>query len=507
MVLLAAAGIGIAALLTDLIAVRFGSAALAGLPLLLLFTEPFTLSVSRGFVGTTVAFIAGVAGYLGLLSSEARDRIREWEHPDPSDTDTPDTRALAATGRRVGSAAVALALFVPLFLPGLHMTRLFGHGQPGIGGNTGNGATVAGFPDPNTQLSQQLTEAQAVTELAYTTTDATPGYLQLYVLDQLTDTGWHLLGQPQDHATAGPRLPAAPGLSNYTGAARETTRISIAQGIPTDALYALPVPFPATTIAAQGSVRTDPATLMVFDPGVTLSGLDYTVESLDESPPAALLNEAPPPQGDITARDLSVPSSYDSLRALAESVVRLAGAKTEFQKALALQNWLAGGTFSYTLHAPTFDDAAGLTKFLTVTKTGYCLQFSYAMAVLSRLLGIPARVAFGFTPGTTVSTGDVGGDLARRARLAGTVLPGVRLAAVRADADGRQRAGQRHSPQLHAQLHRLRFGHPAGDRAEHRADRQPDRLPPRLSARARAAWRWRSGRRRAASVRAGPTRG
>ena len=45
MVLLAAAGIGITALLTDLIAVRLGSAALAGLPLLLLFTEPFTLSV------------------------------------------------------------------------------------------------------------------------------------------------------------------------------------------------------------------------------------------------------------------------------------------------------------------------------------------------------------------------------------------------------------------------------------------------------------------------------
>jgi len=54
MVLLAAAGVGITALLTDLIAVRLGSAALAGLPLLLLFTEPFTLSVSRGFLGTTI---------------------------------------------------------------------------------------------------------------------------------------------------------------------------------------------------------------------------------------------------------------------------------------------------------------------------------------------------------------------------------------------------------------------------------------------------------------------
>ena len=143
MVLLAAAGIGIAALLTDLIAVRLGSAALAGLPLLLLFTEPFTLSVSRGFLGTTVAFCVTVAGYLALLSSEGRDRIREWEHPNPSADDQPDTRTLAAAGRRVGFASVVVALCLPLFIPGLHTTRLFG-GQPGIGGSGGGGGGGAG---------------------------------------------------------------------------------------------------------------------------------------------------------------------------------------------------------------------------------------------------------------------------------------------------------------------------------------------------------------------------
>src|SRR5262249_55087055 len=69
MVLLAAAGIGLTALLTDLIAVRLQSAALAGLPLLLIFTEPFTLSVSRGGVGTTIVFCLGTIGYLTMLGS------------------------------------------------------------------------------------------------------------------------------------------------------------------------------------------------------------------------------------------------------------------------------------------------------------------------------------------------------------------------------------------------------------------------------------------------------
>src|SRR5215472_11248756 len=59
MVLLAAGGIGLTALLTDLIAVRLENAAMAGLPLLLLFTEPFTLNVSRGWLGTIIAFCLG----------------------------------------------------------------------------------------------------------------------------------------------------------------------------------------------------------------------------------------------------------------------------------------------------------------------------------------------------------------------------------------------------------------------------------------------------------------
>ncbi len=69
---------------------------------------------------------------------------------------------------------------------------------------------------------------------------------------------------------------------------------------------------------------------------------------------------------------------------------------------MALQNWLSDGTFKYTLKAPTVLDANGLSRFLKVTKSGYCQQFSFAMAVLARLLNIPSRVAYGFTSGTYV---------------------------------------------------------------------------------------------------------
>ena len=90
---------------------------------------------------------------------------------------------------------------------------------------------------------------------------------------------------------------------------------------------------------------------------------------------------------------------------MAQSVVRAAGAKTQFQEAVALQNWLAGGSFKYTLNAPNVLSAAALTRFLKVTKAGYCQQFSYAMAVLARLLGIPSRIAYGFTAGAPNNDG------------------------------------------------------------------------------------------------------
>ena len=207
MVLLAAAGIGITAVLTDLIAVRLGSAALAGLPLLLLFTEPFTLSISRDALGTTIAFCAATAGYLWMLSSEGRDRIREWEHKDPDPRLMPDTTAVAAAGRRVGAASMVVALCVPLIIPGLHVTRLFGGGQPGIGGHGAGAGAGAGFPDPNTQMSNELHTTQAQVEFSYTSTATNPQYFQVYVLDNLTATqGWKIFGQS---SVAGDGEPAA----------------------------------------------------------------------------------------------------------------------------------------------------------------------------------------------------------------------------------------------------------------------------------------------------------
>ncbi len=78
LVLLATGGIGITAVLADLIAVRLRSAALAGLPLLVLFTVPITMNAQHEGLGTAVVFCLGTAGYLAMLSADGRERIRVW---------------------------------------------------------------------------------------------------------------------------------------------------------------------------------------------------------------------------------------------------------------------------------------------------------------------------------------------------------------------------------------------------------------------------------------------
>jgi hypothetical protein len=59
-----------------------------------------------------------------------------------------------------------------------------------------------------------------------------------------------------------------------------------------------------------------------------------------------------------------------------------------------------GGGFTYTESPPRLRSGAPpLVDFVERTKAGYCQHFAGAMALMLRYLGIPARVAVGFTAG------------------------------------------------------------------------------------------------------------
>ena len=96
----------------------------------------------------------------------------------------------------------------------------------------------------------------------------------------------------------------------------------------------------------------------------------------------------PPPMGSVTARSTTSPSA-------------LRGRATNpYAAAVALEAYFrSAGGFVYDEHPPRAGKVAPLVHFVTTTKRGYCQHFAGAMALMLRYLGVPARVAAGFSSG------------------------------------------------------------------------------------------------------------
>jgi transglutaminase-like putative cysteine protease len=89
-------------------------------------------------------------------------------------------------------------------------------------------------------------------------------------------------------------------------------------------------------------------------------------------------------------------------RPLWEEARRLtARARSPYEATLLLERWFRGrGGFRYDEHPPQGPSGPPLVDFVEVTRAGYCQHYAGAMALMLRTLGIPARVAVGFTAGT-----------------------------------------------------------------------------------------------------------
>lgn len=89
--------------------------------------------------------------------------------------------------------------------------------------------------------------------------------------------------------------------------------------------------------------------------------------------------------------------AYRALYEQARQVTQ--GASSPYAAVLALESWFRQrGGFRYD-EQPPLGDEPPLIHFVTTSRAGYCQHFAGAMAVMARLLGIPARVAVGFTSG------------------------------------------------------------------------------------------------------------
>ncbi len=147
------------------------------------------------------------------------------------------------------------------------------------------------------------------------------------------------------------------------------------------------------------SYEPSSSTLIVGRSLANSNGLTYTVSSaLPRFDPEVLkaipLDAAPIPE---VASYTALPSDFSpQVKALADQLT--AGAGSGYEQALGLQGFFRNGGFVYDANVAPGHSGNRIEEFLD-SRRGYCEQFAGTFAAMARSLGLPARVAVGFTVG------------------------------------------------------------------------------------------------------------
>jgi transglutaminase-like putative cysteine protease len=387
-VLIATIALGAVALLVDLLAVALRRVALAGLPLLATITT--CAGVGRKGIGV-IAFVLAALGFLALLYADSTEQVRRWGarvgHGDSSGDGVSGLSLPAPLSRRIGAAAIGVGLVVPVIVPGLHDGIDRRH-HPGAGQGTGHVITI----DPIVSVSHDLRSSGSVPVLTYTTTDPDPGYLRLTSLDVFNGSSFsgRALVAPSSAEVNG-QLPVPQPIGQTY---RSTVQVSgnLAE-------HWLPLPVGANQVDVAPDWRFDAATDTVFSSSNSTVNVHYTVTNAVPQATATELRQSKTDrEAPASLADIELPKTMNrSVVALAHRITR--GDSSDYQRALDIQNYLTSSRFSYDVDIPPDTGPDALAHFLLKTRAGFCQQFATAMAAMARIVGIPSRVAVGFTRG------------------------------------------------------------------------------------------------------------
>lgn len=373
-------GVGLVTLLVDALAIGLLMPAISGMGLLAIALIPATLKAeSLGLTG----FVLGAAGYLLILA------LVHWRSGRTAGT---AVRELWRVGA-MGASALVLALLLGMVVPG------FNTGTFPQGSRLGNAGQVAGL-SPFLTLGKDLREPTGAGRINYATTAASPPYLRTLTIENFDGESW----QPTDRSSEsrlGTELIQNDFEATATAVQSVTTRINPVQF----SGEWLPVPYAPTKVSGLvGRWIWDPKNLAIKALDEDTLGQTYTVTS--QAPvltPEILQRAITPPRPSLDPVFMSLPATVPAI--IRETALEVTDrSPTYYDKAMALQQYLRSSEFSYSLQAPVsggYDGSSmdALAKFLQV-KSGYCVHFSAAMAVMAREAGIPSRIGVGFAPGT-----------------------------------------------------------------------------------------------------------
>jgi transglutaminase-like putative cysteine protease len=376
-VLAAMVGLAIVATMADIAAFRLGAELQALVPPLTLFLFCSLLGSGQYRVTAAVLFIAVALTFVLLMRALGRRSATTWL---PGD----DQRG-PSTLIRVGTSLTAIAaIAAAIVAPGLPGAEDEGLWTWRGGGGSATRFVISPLVDIRSRLVNQSSE------VAFEVESPLPSYWRMLSLDEFEGDQFRL---STSFRAVSRGLGPGVGRSDSTIVEQRFTIEGLASPY-------LPAAFlPISIDAGRDQVRWDDRSatllLMADEPP---RGFEYVVESvLPDLDPERLRAAPETVLPSIRERYLQLPDDFDPRVAeLADSIVE--GAATPYDRALMLQNHLRS-EYAYSLSVPEGHSESALGRFLFVDRAGYCEQFSAAFAAMARQVGLPSRVAVGFTVG------------------------------------------------------------------------------------------------------------
>ncbi|MEO5665605.1 MAG: DUF3488 and transglutaminase-like domain-containing protein [Nocardioides sp.] len=383
---------GVATLIVvDLLAAALRRIPLAGLALLSVYSVPVSIT---GDGASWFTFIAMSVGFLSMLYLVHAEQVERWGRgmrnegggdADPSSFGV-RTGAVRGSALAIGTTATAMALALPLLVPTLEVTLFEGNGP---------GTKKIEVADPMVDLRRDLNRGQDIPLMWVTTPEKDPSYFRLAVLTRFNGNTWTPGDRdiPPEQVARGD-MPALTGVADGTNRTETPYHVRVSGDFESGWLPTTPQVSKMTVI---GDWRYDRSTMDFMNTdGDTSADMTYSFTGVEVEPDPALMDNSVSGAASVRSIYTEVPGSISSeIRTLAASVT--GGEVTRFRKARALQQWFReDGGFEYSDESID-DDPGSLAAFLDESgRVGYCEQFAASMAIMARIIGIPARVAVGF---------------------------------------------------------------------------------------------------------------
>jgi transglutaminase-like putative cysteine protease len=371
-------GIGLIAFLADAFAFRFAGRVESLIPSTIIFVVLSSVGIDRNRTILTALWIATAIISVAVL------RLRHQL-----------SRSSKLFGYRPGQTTMLTVSYIAILaIVASVIALVIGPRIPGANEESwlSNQSGKAGPQlDPLVDIRGRLNDP--TDEILFSVASESPSYWRSTSLPDFDGTTWTISQDLLDNA--GGQLANTATISEVGVAETDLIQLVTIQSLAGS--FAPIADRPVQLRSATRSLFYEPTsgTLLVSKEGLKRNDT-YQIVSTVVVPSADTLrisSSSSPPDAEF----LQVPDN-EEMAQLQQVVAEITNGTTgNYEKLLAFQNYFRDN-FIYSLDVPASNTGSATLDFLN-RKTGYCEQFSSTFALFARLIGIPSRVAIGFTPG------------------------------------------------------------------------------------------------------------